>query len=277
MIVFKSLSSVGLVKIAEVFNVAFADYFVPFQVDQFYLYKRWKAARVDYNLSVGAFDGEQLVGFLVFGIDENESRLTAHNVATGVVPVCRGRGVVRSMYEVALPKLRAAGVKYTSLEVITQNDIAIKAYTSVGYSIKRTLLCFKGEVNIQARQDYKLLKVKEIPSDISGLVNIYPNTWESSEQAVRIANNDYEFWYLEKTGAIKAYAIINPESGFIARLGFESNVSEYYEKQLLSAIGAEFPVLKINNIDAKETEFVGFLKSFGFEKFISQYEMGMEL
>jgi GNAT superfamily N-acetyltransferase len=277
MIMIKTLATTGLATIATAFNKAFADYFVPFHVDENYLQGRWKAARVDYDLSFGAFDGDELVGFLVFGVDENNGRLTAHNAATGVVPAYRGRGLVLDLYEVALPRLRQEGVKYSSLEVITQNEIALKAYTNIGYSIKRTLLCFKGEVNIRNQQDYQLIRVKDIPTDISGLTNVYPNTWELSEKALRITNTDYEFWYLEKKGVLKAYAIINPGNGFIARIGFDNDAIEQYQEQLLCAVGSKLPLVKINNIDASEAEFVGFLKRSGLVNFISQYEMGMEL
>jgi GNAT superfamily N-acetyltransferase len=277
MIMIKTLAATGLATIATAFNKAFVDYVVPFHVDENYLQGRWKAARVDYDLSFGAFDRDELVGFLVFGVDENDGRLTAHNAATGVVPAYRGRGLVRDLYEVALPRLRKAGVKYSSLEVITQNEIAIKAYTSIGYSIKRTLLCFNGEVNIRTQEDSQLIRVKDIPTDISGIVNVYPNTWELSDKALRITNTDYEFWYLEKTGALKAYAIINPGNGFIARIGFENDANEHYQEQLLCAIGSKLPLVKINNIDASESGFVGVLERSGLVNFISQYEMGMEL
>ncbi|MCE7041721.1 GNAT family N-acetyltransferase [Dyadobacter sp. CY312] len=277
MINVKTLETTGLAIIAEVFNAAFADYFVPFHVDQHYLYKRWKAASVDYKLSFGAFDGDQLVGFLVFGVDQRDGKRTAHNAATGVVPAYRGNGLVRRMYEAALPLLKLAGVQYSTLEVITRNEIAIKAYTGIGYSVRRTLLCFSGKLNLTGEQHLQLTKIKEIPAIIPEEIYTYPDTWEQSEKALRIANPDYEFWFIEEAAKMKAYAIVNPESGYIARFGFANGKVLPYGEQLFSAIGTEFSLVKINNVDSTESELADFLSNAGLSNHINQYEMVMEL
>jgi len=277
MLTVKTLETIELADVVAVFNDAFADYFVPFHVDQHYLYRRWRAARVDYKLSAGVFEESQLVGFLVIGIDELHGKRTAYNAATGVVPAYRGKHLVKRMYEAVLPLLQAAGVKQATLEVITQNEIAIKAYTGIGYSIRSTLLCFSGVIKIAIQSAVKLTKTKNIPWERVQKMSSFPNTWEASLVALRIASADYECWYLEEAGNLEAFVIVNPGSGFIGRLGFASGDVDRYGNRLLAEIGKEVPFVKINNVDRRESELIRLLLDTGLENHINQYEMVMDL
>ncbi len=277
MLTIRTLESTSMSEIANTFNRAFSDYFVPFQVDQHYLYGRWKAARVDYSLSVGAFEEDELVGFIIFGVDSVGGVMTAHNAATGVVPECRGRRLVAMMYQTALPLLRRAGVKRSTLEVITENDKAIKAYAAAGYSVCRTLLCFAGSLTSSMGSAHEVQRSESVFVDTPEGFSVYPQTWELSDEALRIAANDYECWYIAQEGDLTAFAVFNSATGFVARLGFADGVMEAYGPSLLAHIGAVAGHVKINNVDDTATELVSLLRNLGLKNPINQYEMYMKL
>lgn len=275
MLTIKTLEAISMRDIAHAFNEAFIDYFVPFQVDQHYLYARWRAARVNYKMSVGAFDGELLVGFLIFGIDTVDGVLTAHNAATGVIPAYRGQRLVAQMYKMALPLLKAAGVKQSTLEVITQNEKAIKAYSASGYEIRRTLLCFSGKLTVLEVNAEELKRSNSAITTTPEGFMVYPRTWESSDVALGVSAADYECWFAEDSGQMKAFVIFNKENGFIARLGFMPGEMKKYGPFLLAQIARETSEVKLNNVDDTDEELVALLIEAGLTSPINQYEMYM--
>ena len=150
----RSLNQIKFGDLIECFNQSFVGYFVKMQKSNEFWEKRWKAARVDYSLSFGMFDGNDLVGFIINGIDFKNDLLTAFNSGTGVLPAYRGKRIVKQLYDFAIPILIEKGVKNCGLEVIVGNEKAIKAYKSVGFEITRSLKCYSGELNVENLKTY---------------------------------------------------------------------------------------------------------------------------
>ena len=91
--------------IMECFLSSFEGYFVKMPTDYNYYKQRWKAAGVNFELSYGMFDDDKLVGFIIHAIDERGGALTAFNTGTGVIPDYRGKRIVKSIYNYAIPEL----------------------------------------------------------------------------------------------------------------------------------------------------------------------------
>lgn len=275
----KTLEHTGLDSLCKTFNEAFSGYFVPFRVDENYLYNRWKGARVDYRLSVGVFDGDHPVAFMMFGIDDLDGKRTAHNAATGVIPGHRGNRWVEKMYAFILPKLRQAGVVQSTLEVITLNDKAIKAYGNVGYRIRRNLLCFMGRITTELSlpEGFHTERTKRIPWEKLEGLSVHPSSWELSETAIRSVVDEYSFWALYEGEGLKAFAIVNVMNGFIAKFGYREDEGMLCVRYLLSELGREFAEVKINNVDSSASHVERLLLSAGLINHISQYEMWMDL
>lgn len=277
----RTLEHTGLDVLCKTFNEAFAGYFVPFRVDEDYLFNRWKGARVDYRLSVGVFgDDGHPVAFMVFGIDDLDGKRTGHNAATGVVPGHRGNRWVEKMYDYILPRLREAGVTQSTLEVITLNEKAIRAYANVGYHIHRNLLCFKGKITVDLAlpDGFYIEKTKQIPWEKLQELTVYPSTWEMSETAIRTVADEYTFWALYEGETLVAFAVVNLSNGFVGKFGFrEGGEAVLHGRYLMSELGREFEEVKINNVDASAADVERLLLSAGLANHISQYEMRMDL
>ena len=67
---FSFLTEAHFVQIAETFDEAFADYHLKSRASaREWLYNRGVKNAVQYDCSVGAFDGDRMVGFTLVGID----------------------------------------------------------------------------------------------------------------------------------------------------------------------------------------------------------------
>ena len=81
----KNLSNTPLPQIVDCLLIAFADYFVKMPSDVEYWKNRWQGARIAYEASIGVFDGDKLVAFMMIGIDHHNRKLAAFNTGTGVI------------------------------------------------------------------------------------------------------------------------------------------------------------------------------------------------
>ena len=71
-------------------HACWMESFKDYQVDMSYLTiermrSRARMDRVDFSLSVGAFDSDKMIGFLLIGIDRIDRQLTAFDSGTGVI------------------------------------------------------------------------------------------------------------------------------------------------------------------------------------------------
>ncbi|MGD8413738.1 MAG: GNAT family N-acetyltransferase, partial [Candidatus Latescibacterota bacterium] len=129
-------------QIHQAFLQAFADYYVETGgITEEVLYNRAVKNGVDFSVSVGAFDAERLVAMTLVGLDQWKGATAAFDIGTGVVPGHRGRGVAKEMFQFALPRLRERGATRFVLEVIQENQPAIKAYKAVGFEVTREFDC----------------------------------------------------------------------------------------------------------------------------------------
>ncbi len=175
-----NLTSTDLGDITNTFNAAFSDYIIQFIATEEYLQNRWEAAGVNFELSFGAFIDNKLVGFIIHGIDIWDGLKTAFNVGTGVIPEHRGKKIVKKLYNHALPVLKSHGIKQCRLEVIQNNEKALRAYKSIGFKEKRELLCFAYKSN---QTQYEMPPFKQhqlkIENNISNVEwNILKTFWD---------------------------------------------------------------------------------------------------
>ena len=74
-----------------------------------------------YDCSVGAYDGDKMVGLTFVGLDDWLGEKAAFDAATGIIPGYRGQGVAKAMFEFILPRLKERGVSRFLLEVLQSN------------------------------------------------------------------------------------------------------------------------------------------------------------
>ncbi|MEL6193247.1 MAG: GNAT family N-acetyltransferase [Bacteroidota bacterium] len=266
------LDEVPFEKLMECFLEAFDGYFVKMPEDHDYYRERWKAAGVDYSWCFGISNGDKLAGFIIHAMGDKRKGLTAFNTGTGVIPAYRGRKLVNQIYQEAIPALKAGGIHRSQLEVISQNEKAIKAYERVGFKKEKHFICVKGAFSSSLDESFELRKVSpsEVPWSLFKDLELY--SWDNQKSTLEAGIHDYYLVYHEDE--LIGYFIHRPNRGVIHQLECLDK-SETGWKRVLSAIKSITPEMRMLNIDNRLTDKLAYLELFGVSPYVEQYEMAM--
>ena len=298
----KTLDHITLEEIVETHNLAFSDYEVNMnltvEIFEFINLQR----SVDYKLSLGAVSDGKLIGFILNGIGEWDNQKTAYDAGTGVIPEFRKQGVGKNMLNALEPILISNDISQYLLEVIQTNENAIHLYKIQGFKTKRELYCYRfgfqseGQLNKQKIPfpNYFIYDLDEFSSELihkfENLID-YPNSWQNSFNSILNIKEHLKTYYIldkpredipnQMDEHIIGFLIFNPRSGEI----FQMAISSKHRRKglatlMLNYVQEEHPDLEgfsILNVDSNNKSSIGFLGSYGFENFITQYEMKKKL
>lgn len=263
-----TLKKVKNAEIVEVFNSAFADYFVKIELTEKSLADKILAENLILEKSVGAFIENKLVGFILLGIENG----VAYNGGTGVIPKARGNNLTGKMYEFILPKLNAESVYLHQLEVVTENFSAIEIYEKIGFEKLRTLVCFKGKITIsKINRDIEIKYLEEIDETLFPQFWSSNPSWQNSISAINrtkylhkivgafYENNLVGYLIYTETGRIKQFAVKKE----FRRLGIVQTLFAQLNNQEII----------ITNVDKNDGETISFLEKIGLNLFLEQFEM----
>lgn len=270
----KNLSETPLDELIACFLIAFENYYVKMPTDKAYYENRWKAAKVDFSLSYGMFVKDKLVGFIIHAVDTRRGVLTAFNTGTGVIPDYRGRRVVKAIYEYALRDLRAKQIAKSTLEVIIENELAIKAYQSIGFKISKTYKCFAGDIQLKEPGIFALeeLKLEDVNWDHLPGQNFY--SWDFQKETILKAN--YRVFQVLFRDEPDSFFIINTANHYLAQFDlFNDDKSGWL--RLFSAIKYISSVVKVINVDTRLDEKLNQLEKVGLQNTVNQYEMEIDM
>ncbi|MCG8575928.1 MAG: GNAT family N-acetyltransferase [Flavobacteriales bacterium] len=259
--------------IIECFFDAFENYFVTIPRDKDYFQKRWEAAKVNFSLSYGMFDGDQLVGFIIHAVDKRNGKRIAFNTGTGVLPAYRGKKILKSIYDFALDDLRKHQIEASSLEVIKENEIAVNAYKAVGFEISRGYKCFKGEPELIENVHLKLVDKTSKTTDELPRQEFY--SWDNQWETIK-GDKNYDFYEIQGENGTESYFVINPKNGYIPQFDLiDQNIKNW--EHLFSGMAQISSTIKINNVDERLTDKLEALNKAGLDNFIDQYQMELPL
>ena len=259
-------------KLHEAFSLAFSKNKVPFTfTEEEFDYRIHKKLNIDYELSGGAFDGSELIGFILHSSNIYEGIPTAFNAGTGVIPGFRNQNTGEELYEFLLPKIIAKSLARVILEVIDTNETAIHLYEKIGFSFRRRFLCYKQMHPMQDEPKYPIENgtLQDVDEDFTDYVPSFAdsiNQLQYSEETVFIAKKD---------GEAIGYVIFQPSLGRISQLA----VARLYREEgigralIFAALKAAKKPLTIMNIPENEFGMHRFLKKCGFENQVNQFEM----
>jgi ribosomal protein S18 acetylase RimI-like enzyme len=263
---------------------AFSDY----QVDMSYMtiersWLRNLKSGVQYDCSVGAFDGEKLVGLTFVGLDVWKGEKAAFDAGTGIIPGYRGQGIAKAMFEFVLPGLRERGVSKFLLEVLQTNDAAIRAYTKTGFKVTREFACYDllPDSFCSASTAAGIFEVRIIDKarvqEFKTQTDWQPS-WENSFSGMDRIEDE-----LIRLGAFKADQCVGVLVFYpLLRWIMSLVVVKEFRRQgvastLLNTLMADLPddteVVKIDNIDRSDKAMLEFFEKAGARLLIDQYEM----
>jgi len=282
----RTLENCSRSQLFRCFQRSFSDYPVSFNMTQEQFNRKFiNRLNIRLDLSVGAFVGNQLTGFIFTSIDHYRGLFTAYNGGTGVIPSFRGRGLTYDMYQFLIPQLKVMGMKQCLLEVLQQNEFAQKAYQRVGFSTTLTLKCFKRKKENSINSKPGLgFQISWVPQPAWALyetfLNFFPCFLDTQQLLSHILDELKIIEAKDQQGRTVGFAIYSPNTGRISQFGV-------YKKFRQQGIGSSMfkfitnlspaPTYTVMNIPSGETAIIKFLERLGFQNEIDQYEMIMKL
>jgi GNAT superfamily N-acetyltransferase len=162
---FTTVAVLGAARAADLLNDAFADYFVRIPFSEASLGLAEKMDDVRPALSPVVLLGGQAVGVALVACRGRESRVAG----MGLLLSARGRGAGRALVGHLLAAARARGDRRMVLEVIGQNEAAIRLYEAAGFTRQRRLAGFAGLVPTGLAADAALVEttVRDVAAAIA--------------------------------------------------------------------------------------------------------------
>ena len=121
--------------LVELFNLAYSDYFLPLRLDEDAMRTMVEVSDLDLGASPLADVDGAPAGFALLGVRDEEGWIGGMRV----VPEARRRGLGRALMEAAIETARRRGVRRLRLEVLEQNEPAVRLYEQLGFERSREL------------------------------------------------------------------------------------------------------------------------------------------
>ena len=277
--IFKELSKSTIEEVLSTFQLAFAHYFVSVKptLEQFQFNN--KSYNTDFELSVGTYENDLLVGFILHALKIKNGKSILYNAGTGVIPKNRGDNLTLKMYEYIIPKLKEIGVSKIYLEVIIQNQVAINSYSKIGFKTTRNFDCFRGNISIKKIDSNLVIKeLHEINWEILSSFWDFEPTWHNAKEAVINCKNELLMYGAFQESLLVGYVIYNPKTSKIMQFATQK---EKRNQKICSQLFYHLSIQNdkevfITNVDMTSLNTLSFLKKVGLTNYIKQNEMVYE-
>lgn len=192
----KRLSQCTLEDVLQAWNDGFEGYVVPIKLNLDAFLTRLVGEGLSPNHSIIAFNEKRPIGIVLNGFKTVDGKKIAWNGGTGVVTDYRGKGISRALIEETLAIYKQENIEIATLEVIKENERAIKLYEKYGYEISDRLLFITGEYKTEISELRKvkeeLLRPEQIPSFSFYKEEVpWQCSWQSAKQGeAKVFYND---------------------------------------------------------------------------------------
>ncbi|HWR62086.1 MAG TPA: GNAT family N-acetyltransferase [Clostridia bacterium] len=281
---YRTLEGVDIEVIHRAFVDAFSDYQVKIDLPLWKLQSMLQRRGYVAGKSIGAFKDGNLVGFILNGCRKWDERLTVYDLGTGVIPEYRRKGLTTSLFQKVLEKIRHEGVEQYLLEVIQQNTAAYELYSKKGFEITRPFSCYKlMKSSYNPQNVYKVEQVGAFTEEqwvqLKKFWDFEPS-WQNSIESICAAAEEFGYFIAGVDTEIVGYGIIERKTGDIPQIAVDRNHRHKgIAGSILSALVncTESDKVAVLNIDDTSKSTKDFLCEAGFEHYVDQYEMIMDL
>lgn len=283
----ESLADTAIETVHRAFVEAFSDYDVRIDLPLWKFQRMLRRRGYDPELSLGAFDGEALTGFILNAYGIFEGIPTVYDVGTGVLPAYRRRGITASLFEVAREAMRKRGAARYLLEVLKSNTGARELYEKKDFRVRRSLSCYRAEAE-RVRGDPAATGIsveEEAPFDaerweeVTSFMDCAPS-WQNSPASVGRDPDSFRYAVVRRDGRILGFGIADKETGDLPLLAVDPSArSRGIGTALLADLARNLscPTMGVLNLDDDVPAPQAFLRAAGFAFEVGQYEMELAL
>jgi ribosomal protein S18 acetylase RimI-like enzyme len=278
----KNLSGTPVEKIHEAFSDAFSEYEVKLDMPLEKLVEMMKTRDLNPDYSVGCFDGDLLVGFILTGYREINGQKVCYDGGTGVIKAYQRKGVGEMLLKELLLILRKKQVERFVLEVLENNTPAINLYEKHSFEKTRKLECFEIEkTDLRSVPDRGFGITVTNPATLiqnEEKYRLYSPTWQNEIQSVLNVSENYTCISLSCTSKILGYGFIHKTKGDIPQIGILEEWKQWgLEAHLIAELAKHTESEKIIVLNVEADNYLGeTLRKLGFRNSVNQWEMVLE-
>ena len=283
---FRTLETMALEDLHATFLEAFSDYLVKMDVPLWKFETMARRRGMVPELSVGAFEGDSLVGFIFNGVRRWGGRMTAYDTGTGVIPGSRKRGATTGMFGHTLRILRERDIDQYLLEVIKENDPAGELYRKQGFEAVRGLNCYVSTVDtIDGGPTPEGVDLVDMPVDALGWERLrafwdFQPSWQNSVDSLMAVPETLQAVTAVADGKVVGYGIVEPRTGDLPQLAVAPDRrGDGIGRALVGRLARLTEVENLVALNLEETSEAAnaFVEAVGFQPYTAQYEMVLQL
>lgn len=284
MITYKTLENTNIEILHQTFLSAFSDYEIKINLPLWKFQNMLKRRGHVPSLSIGAFEDEKLIGFILNGFRNWNNKETLYDLGTGVIKKYRKQGVTSSMLLAMKKLVKDKKANQYLLEVIKSNTAAVKLYKKQGFEIIRDFSCFQIDKNkYKKEENYQVKHINKIDSaSWKKLENFYDfnPSWQNSIDSIRSAEDSFIYSIVYLEDSIAGYGVIDRKTGDIPQIAVSK---DHRHKGIGRSIvtdlikNTESHKINVSNVDNSSNSMKEFLLKLGFENIVEQYEMILKL
>jgi len=279
----RSLREVPFETVHAAFTEAFSDYEVQIQMPFEKFLAMVKIRDLDLEYSIGCFDGEKLVSFIVCGYRTVGGKKYCYDGGTGTIKEFRRKGIGSDLLRRLLEDLKHRNIDSLVLEVLESNVPAIELYKKHGFITTRRLECYEcksSEMKFLPDHDFQISKDAGIHKTIERKkFYLYEPSWQNADRSIENAIEKYAFVSLLKNDSVIGYGFISKAGGDMPQIGILDGWREMgLEAVLIRELSKETASERVTVSNVAENNYLGVkLKELGFNNFINQLEMKLDL
>jgi ribosomal protein S18 acetylase RimI-like enzyme len=265
---------------------AFSDYPVPVVLSIQELQYMLERRGCDLSLSFGAFDNNDLIGFVLNGTGDWQGNRTVYDTGTGLIKEYRRRGIATRLFKQSLPILRQNKIDQYLLEVIQENTSAFDLYQKEGLKVTREFNCFVTPMSaIKLRDDvlnddFSIIRVENPDWQLFSSFWDFDPSWQNSIDSIRRKIEHFTILAALNDGTPVGYGIIENQTGDMPQIAIKKSyrrrgIATELFRNLLSYSDSD--ELRIINTNSDSESFKKFAESIHLHQSMDQYEMILQL
>lgn len=275
---FKNLCNTNIDTIHKAFIDAFSEYEVKIDMPIEKINEMLLIKDYDPFLSIGCFESDRLLGFVLTGYRSIDNKRCCYDIATGIIREYQRKHIGSILINELMKCIKFNGVDQFQLEVLENNIAARKLYEKNGFCITRRLRCYEKELMDTSinKKPYEISHDSNILRSIdeTDYVSFKP-TWQNSLDAFYKKIDYYYAISFLDNDVIAGYGIIHKERGEILQVGVRESYREKGIEEILireMANGESKTRVKLLNIEDK-SYMQSKLEENQYSNFTNQYEM----